>query len=1261
PAYQPPGYVIRQLGADPGEDTLLDSFYSARNYGGADYLQVHDNGSDWQQYPLLRFDIAGLPRGASVRSAQLELRLLSLNAPGTATIHQVTRSWVEGTKSGGGTADGATWFTHDGTNAWSSAGGDINAAVVAETAINGGETWVSWEIAPLVERWLAGEPNYGLLIKPDSTLDQARFASKEDSNDGVQPKLTITYACECGSPCLAPQGKGNVLMVVGDDSILTTGDAIKKALFESWGYTVNLQNDNTSEGGFLSQAASNDVVYVSESVVETTLGTKLTALTIGVVNEEGGENSALGIASGSAWPVGAAINVTDTSHYITAPFPAGPLAIYSAAMEGLTVAGTEAPDLHTLADRGAAGSLVVLDEGAMMAGGGSAAGRRVMLPLGRDSQFNWDYLNGNGRLMVQRALQWGTGNIGGPPKNLLLVVVDPASLTAQEAAKRALIESWGYTVNLIDESDSQANFDAAIAANDVAYIPQDITSSNLGTKLANATIGVVNEEGEQVDELGFSADKLFKSRHEIDVVDNTHYITQPFAIGLLTFVSSDQSVHMLSGSLAPGLQTLAESFNTGSQWKPSLGTLDVGDTLSGGGTAAGRRVELPWGGGTFDINQLTDDGRTIMQRAIEWGAGAGWVAPQTILFVVPDATALGAQDIMKKSLMEAWGFNVALITAADSQANFDAAVASAAVAYISEEATSSDLGTKLRDTTIGVVNEETALTDEFGIAGVRTGYTGTDIEVVDTLHYITSVFASGPLSIASSSTALNRLTGSIAPDLDALAETTGNPELATIETGGLLYDGGTAAGRRVQLPWGADAFDINLLNTDGQTVMRRAIEWGAGATATPQTILLVVTDAAALSVQDNARKALMEGWGYSVSTISANDSQANFDAAVASADAAYVVEQQQSTALGTKLRDAGIAVVNEEAELRQDIGFSANRDWPSTRDTVDIVDNSHYITSPFATGLLTIATAPIEVVSLSGQLAGGLQVLGEQDWGGPQASLSIIDTGGDLYGGGTAAGRRVQLPWGRTGFDINDLNTNGLKLMQRAIEWGIAGGSGGGGGGGPPIGGVVFEEFAEVNPSTTYNVDIPMPGGTVAGDLLIAAIASDEDAMDLTAPAGWNLIVLQAHTTRVTLGVWWKIAGVSEPATHQFTSSRYEMKYGWMMRFSGHDPANPINATSTFATGSSSNPQVASATTTVDNTLVLRVGGFDHEDITVDDPGLAGHTPITMDLGGSGLGAVAGGAGYTYLPTTGATGTTDFALTKKEEYVTGTIAIAPAP
>jgi hypothetical protein len=66
------------------------------------------------------------------------------------------------------------------------------------------------------------------------------------------------------------------------------------------------------------------------------------------------------------------------------------------------------------------------------------------------------------------------------------------------------------------------------------------------------------------------------------------------------------------------------------------------------------------------------------------------------------------------------------------------------------------------------------------------------------------------------------------------------------------------------------------------------------------------------------------------------------------------------------------------------------------------------------------------------------------------------------------------------------------------------------------------------------------------------------------------------------------------------------------MRFIGHDSGNPIDDYSTYGE-SSSTPTSPAVTTTVDNALILRLGAFDDDDITEDDPGLPGHTAITMD------------------------------------------------
>ena len=85
------------------------------------------------------------------------------------------------------------------------------------------------------------------------------------------------------------------------------------------------------------------------------------------------------------------------------------------------------------------------------------------------------------------------------------------------------------------------------------------------------------------------------------------------------------------------------------------------------------------------------------------------------------------------------------------------------------------------------------------------------------------------------------------------------------------------------------------------------------------------------------------------------------------------------------------------------------------------------------------------------------------------------------------------------------------------------------------------------------------------------------------------------------------------------------------------------------------------ASTTVADTMVLRLGGFDNSNVTTDNPGLPGHTAITMDSSSNGLGSASGGAGYVFQLLAGDTGTSTFSLTAKDSWVTVTIAIAPDP
>jgi hypothetical protein len=161
-----------------------------------------------------------------------------------------------------------------------------------------------------------------------------------------------------------------------------------------------------------------------------------------------------------------------------------------------------------------------------------------------------------------------------------------------------------------------------------------------------------------------------------------------------------------------------------------------------------------------------------------------------------------------------------------------------------------------------------------------------------------------------------------------------------------------------------------------------------------------------------------------------------------------------------------------------------------------------------------------------------------------------------------------------------------------------------------------YREFTEAKVAVdNTSITIPTPAGTNKDDLLIAAVATDDStSLSLSPPGGggWTRINTGNYVGRVSLGAWWKLAKQSESPTHRFTWSGPEQAYGWIMRFTGHDPDDPINAYIS-AGSTSSNPTSPSVTTTVDNGIIMRLGAFNEGDITNDDPGLAGHTAITMD------------------------------------------------
>lgn len=200
-------------------------------------------------------------------------------------------------------------------------------------------------------------------------------------------------------------------------------------------------------------------------------------------------------------------------------------------------------------------------------------------------------------------------------KTVLYTVANPSSLTAVEASRKSLIEDWEWGVTLIDDNSTQSQFDAACAEADLALVSDAVTA--LGTKLKSQMLGVVNEDGQSLTSFGFSS--AFTSftaadSDRISVTDNTQFITQPFSLGTLITGGANIQIDYPSGTLAAGLVTLAT--RVGSSTTRELVTIDVGGDLNGGGSAAARRVYLPYG--RYLSSDLNAEGQTILQRAMEW-------------------------------------------------------------------------------------------------------------------------------------------------------------------------------------------------------------------------------------------------------------------------------------------------------------------------------------------------------------------------------------------------------------------------------------------------------------------------------------------------------------------------------------------------------------------------------------------------------------------------------------------------------------------
>jgi hypothetical protein len=177
------------------QDCGLSSDAPSVSYCSSNQLWVGWNG-DHDHHTLVKWNLSAIPKDAIALWGDASLFQdgdWALNVPKDIAVHRMTRAWT----------NGASWSTYDGTNAWTTPGGDFDPTpedTQTVPAYHWG--WTDWFMTPLVQHWIDGSlPNYGVAFQdkpgPHVVGEEDWYATEGTTPDDA-PELDIAWAPRTG-------------------------------------------------------------------------------------------------------------------------------------------------------------------------------------------------------------------------------------------------------------------------------------------------------------------------------------------------------------------------------------------------------------------------------------------------------------------------------------------------------------------------------------------------------------------------------------------------------------------------------------------------------------------------------------------------------------------------------------------------------------------------------------------------------------------------------------------------------------------------------------------------------------------------------------------------------------------------------------------------------------------------------------------------------------------------------------------------------
>lgn len=186
-----------ETGSTNNKDTMLASAQVTYNYGVSVNLTAGQGAGGVPNRPIIHFTLSSDP-GGTPTAVSLFMYVNAISGTPTVNAHELTETgWAEGSGDGSATGDGATWNTYNGTDNWTSAGGDYDGDVIDSTAVPAATNSQEWVLMgtgsdnPLTLTW---ESEVHILLKHSTESganSYGRYNSKEAGSN--EPYIQITY------------------------------------------------------------------------------------------------------------------------------------------------------------------------------------------------------------------------------------------------------------------------------------------------------------------------------------------------------------------------------------------------------------------------------------------------------------------------------------------------------------------------------------------------------------------------------------------------------------------------------------------------------------------------------------------------------------------------------------------------------------------------------------------------------------------------------------------------------------------------------------------------------------------------------------------------------------------------------------------------------------------------------------------------------------------------------------------------------------